>query len=1233
MSNFTLRWSKQDPSLNTFYTDQISEIVVAQSGAVYLSYESFGTIPSGGTAIGTSNICVAKFDSSGNFQWRLFDTSLNTNRPFDSSDISGNTTTMSSIAIDSNENAYVAFSRLYSSDKTYYNLRIAKVNSSGVLQWVKEDASWNTPLYAQWWNPISANIAVDSNNDIYVAYTKTYDLSGNLIADNDPNFPVNITLLKINSSGNQIWIKQESDWNTNSYDENPVINIDISNNIYLLIKSYEGVIPGGTNYEDSFFLAKLDINGDTIWTKQDDDILPYPGEYFKNFSLKNDLQGNIYIMMSSAGYYGLGNQGASDLYFVKLDTNGAFQWRTTSDLYNTNDENYIRKSAMDVDEFGNIYFSAHTESGALPGQSSNGTSDIYYGKIDTNGNLLFVYQDTSLNTTGYDKFASIGLDKFNNMYLSYTSNGNIQGGTYIYYNVYSNIGNPNNSTDIIVVYTDTNGNKVWAKQDRDLNTSSTDDQPSVAIGNTGIYVSYRTQGAHADGVLVGVSDAVIVKLDFSGNKLWARQNTSYLSIYQEDTPVISVDSSDNVILVYTTYGVSPGGTNRNTSLGTGDARDIVICKFDQSGNFLWLKQDPSFNTFNGDRFGKITTDISQNIILVYHTTGIVQGGTAAGTGSLPGFADIAVAKLDKDGVLQWIRQQPTFNTGRDDLYPNCATDSQGNIYVINLIDFRQPAATNNALSDYRTSKFDISGNLQWTFVEGNFNQWSTDFAPSITVDYSDNIVYTVATGDAGTYGTNVGQLDMIVIKRTPTSSLIWRKVYTTMNSNLAEQNGIGASTNTYIDVDLANNIYLNYITNGTIPGGTRFASQNMVLAKLDANGNFVFAKQNYELSPIFANNACSSITKDGSRLALAYQSNGSSIPEAFGFTTIYNSDIAMTKFSQGFDVKNYIDSSGHNLIFGGYSYYSSGGNNYIKMGANYYQINSTATTYRDLELDISNNSITFDTYNGKTNSQLPGLAIIDPSVTAFDYLTPVAYFKTATDVNGKYAIYLKDASGSYYQVFVVGNSYVPVTDPSGDAQVYQNYFDSGFVESSGDAISLNCLLHGQRILTNNGFVEVEKLKEKDLIVTGDGRVVPIVKIHSSKVFAEKSNIPVRIPENYFSENYPSKSVFLSQAHSIQIIKDDKVQWFNYRDCANDESLLFDDKKPLIDYYHIELPNYYNDNIVCEGGLIVEPHGGYKVCYGKDYIFEKDSNGLLNRIVYNSEIAKEPVYKKYYGDSI
>ena len=166
-------------------------------------------------SLGTSDMVVIKYDSSGNQLW---------NRTWGGLvPATGN-----SIAIDSSDNIIIGGTTSEGGD---LNMILLKYNNLGVLQW---DIKWERSTY---WER-NEGVVIDSTDNIYAA-----------VIDIDNYIPI---LVKFDNFGNEIWNRTYQGEEFYSFDE---MEIDPFDNIYL-----------ASTFENRIFgFAKINKFGDFLW--------------------------------------------------------------------------------------------------------------------------------------------------------------------------------------------------------------------------------------------------------------------------------------------------------------------------------------------------------------------------------------------------------------------------------------------------------------------------------------------------------------------------------------------------------------------------------------------------------------------------------------------------------------------------------------------------------------------------------------------------------------------------------------------------------------------------------------------------------------------------------------------------------------------------------------------------------------------------------------------------------
>ena len=314
---------------------------------------------------------------------------------------------------------------------------------------------------------------------------------------------------------------------------------------------------------------------------------------------------------------------------------------------------------------------------------------------------------------------------------------------------------------------------------------------------------------------------------------------------------IAVDASGNVYITGYFYGTAdfdPGvGTTNLTANGT---VDIFVQKLDSHGSFLWVKQ---MGGIGFDEGLSITVDPSGNVYTTGSFEGMVDFDPGVGTANLTsaGSYDIYIQKLDTDGNFLWAKQMGGTNF---DQGLSRAIDVSNNIYTTGCFqrtaDFDPGAGTSNLTSagslDIFVQKLDANGDFLWAKQMGGSDN---DLGNSIAVDASGNIYTTgyffkTADFDPGSGTANLtssGSADIFIQKLDSQGDFLWAKQ---MGATVFDE---GLS----IAIDASGNIYTTGYFEGTAdfdPGSgtanlTSFGSADIFVQKLDAYGNFLWAKQ------------------------------------------------------------------------------------------------------------------------------------------------------------------------------------------------------------------------------------------------------------------------------------------------------------------------------------------------------------------------------------------------------
>ena len=184
-------------------------------------------------------------------------------------------------------------------------------------------------------------------------------------------------------------------------------------------------------------------------------------------------------------------------------------------------------------------------------------------------------------------------------------------------------------------------------------------------------------------------------------------------------------------------------------------------------------------------------------------------------------------------------------------------------------------------------------------------------------------------------------------------------------------------------------------------------------------------------------------------------------------------------------------------------------------------------------------------------------------------LTVIDFFSSNDTSPVRLGTVSTNSYGAYYEII-----------DATTVKIYTKHFSGAAASENG-----GCLLKGTSVLTSDGYKLIETLNNDDIIITDDNRYLPIKRIQKLIINPNKHPdlIPYKINKNSIEENYPSEDTYMSGYHMIKYGNN----WVQPNKCPKfkkDKSI-----KEIV-YYHIELENFKTDNLIVNGGLVVESLG-------------------------------------------
>jgi hypothetical protein len=390
---------------------------------------------------------------------------------------------------------------------------------------------------------ICNSIAVDNAGNVY----STGSFSGT--ADFDPGPAVfnltaagldDIFISKLDPSGNLVWAKRIGGVGS---DFGFSITLTPTGEVLVTgwFSSTADFDPGAATVnltsagQDDVFIAKFDAAGNYVWAKKIGSNNTDRGSSITtNATGEIFLSGLFYSTVDfdpGNGIVNISSKGSSDVFVLKLSSSGNYIWaKTTGGLSNEG------ATSIALNSQGELYilgvFNGPNASDFDPGSgvytltSTNNEADIFILKLNASGDFVWAKK---IGMDGNDAGRDLAVDPSGNVcitgYICYINDTQIDfdPGAAVY-NV-PTVG----FYDTFVLKLDPDGNFIWAKV---IGGISADFGQAIAVDTFGnIYTTGEIQdGADIDfdpgiGVInltvAGSSDVYVLKLDQSGNFVWA----------------------------------------------------------------------------------------------------------------------------------------------------------------------------------------------------------------------------------------------------------------------------------------------------------------------------------------------------------------------------------------------------------------------------------------------------------------------------------------------------------------------------------------------------------------------------------------------------------------------------------------------------------------------------------------------------------------------------------------
>jgi hypothetical protein len=467
-------------------------------------------------------------------------------------------------------------------------------------------------------------------------------------------------------------------------------------------------------------------------------------------SVATSSTGDVYVVGATTGAFpGFTNAGASDLVVARFDRTGRLVWLRQFGTGSTD-------TAYGIAVSGTTVAVAGTTSGAFAGSANQGSQDAVVVRFDTAGNQVWLRQ-----------FGTDATDYVSGIAVSGTS-VYVAGSTYGAFPGWTNQG----AEDAFVARFDGNGARTWVTM---TGGADTDAHSGIAAAGTAVYVIGDSGGAAAVSRFTSAGARVWTKLVDApetalaagvavvGSALYA---TGYLG--EQDGFVARFDTAgrqawlrrlDEVEVMWAVAASSSGVVSATLASAASGGASLVT-RFDTTGNPGWTRR---FDRQTEGTFVGVTLRSGDanggGVVAVGSTLGAAWGQAAAGA------TDALITTMPTSGgstpttTTGWPRQ---LGTGGDDEVLASATSASGEVYLAGRTHGAFPGAVNQGGYDAFLARLGADGRLLWV------RQWGTS---------GDDTAAAVAVAGTAVYvaGTRPGlaRLDGFVARYTTAGARTW----------------------------------------------------------------------------------------------------------------------------------------------------------------------------------------------------------------------------------------------------------------------------------------------------------------------------------------------------------------------------------------------------------------------------------------------------------------------------
>jgi len=341
------------------------------------------------------------------------------------------------------------------------------------------------------------------------------------------------------------------------------------------------------------------------------------------------------------------SSGVSDVLIQKTDPFGQLIW-----AFKAGGMGSDRATAVACDASGNIYITGHyygsAQFGSFTLNSVSNTQDIFIVKLNSSG--TFLWAKSAGGNLAEDPYA-INVDASGNVIVTGEFQGTAIFGTQTLTSMLNTSGN--SSFDVFTVKYDNTGSFLWVRQgsakfdDRGLDVGTDASGNIFVCGQFSDTITFNS--THNNQIMNAV---FIIKYNSAGQEIWFRKAGATSSIAYG----LAVDNNNNVYVTGDYTGnLIFYGTPNNFLYGAFSNR-IFLVKYDNSGNYLWGKEDASGSYVSSKDVALNANEepcIYGEFDCRMDDYSVLAGGT--GMFNSVGFHDLFITQYDKLGNRIWTR--------------------------------------------------------------------------------------------------------------------------------------------------------------------------------------------------------------------------------------------------------------------------------------------------------------------------------------------------------------------------------------------------------------------------------------------------------------------------------------------------------------------------------------------------------------------------------------------------